>query len=93
MEAKKILKFCIYSKNLSYNPVPAMAGNIIPAIATANAIVAGLAVLRAQGILKGDIENCSSVYLRPKVNHRGQLFVPEKSKYYSLSFIIIHSQI
>ncbi|KPJ02113.1 SUMO-activating enzyme subunit 2 [Papilio xuthus] len=59
--------------------VKSMAGNIIPAIATANAIVAGLAVLRAQGILKGEIESCTSVYLRPKVNHRGQLFVPERT--------------
>ena len=58
-----------------------MAGNIIPAIATANAIVAGLAVLRAQSVLRGEIERCTSVYLRPKVNHRGQLFVPEKSKF------------
>lgn len=57
-----------------------MAGNIIPAIATANAIVAGLAVLRAQAILKGHLASCSSVYLRPKVNHRGQLFVPDQSK-------------
>ncbi|KAI8426546.1 hypothetical protein MSG28_005343 [Choristoneura fumiferana] len=59
--------------------IKSMAGNIIPAIATANAIVAGLAVLRAQAVLSGDIESCSSVYLRPKVNHRGQLFVPEKT--------------
>ncbi|CAF4865150.1 unnamed protein product [Pieris macdunnoughi] len=59
--------------------IKSMAGNIIPAIATANAIVAGLAVLRAQNILKGNIEVCTSVYLRPKVNHRGQLFVPEKT--------------
>ncbi|KAL4706205.1 hypothetical protein ACJJTC_018389 [Scirpophaga incertulas] len=59
--------------------IKSMAGNIIPAIATANAIVAGLAVLRAQGILKEEISNCTSVYLRPKVNHRGQLFVPEKT--------------
>ncbi|CAH4028868.1 SUMO-activating enzyme subunit 2 [Pieris brassicae] len=59
--------------------IKSMAGNIIPAIATANAIVAGLAVLRAQNILKGNIEDCTSVYLRPKVNHRGQLFVPEKT--------------
>ncbi|VVC93684.1 SUMO-activating enzyme subunit 2 [Leptidea sinapis] len=59
--------------------IKSMAGNIIPAIATANAIVAGIAVLRAQSILKGDIETCTSVYLRPKVNHRGQLFVPERT--------------
>lgn len=64
-----------------------MAGNIIPAIATANAIVAGLAVLRAQAVLRGDIQTCTSVYLRPKVNHRGQLFVPEKSK---LPYIITY---
>ncbi|GBP84860.1 SUMO-activating enzyme subunit 2 [Eumeta japonica] len=59
--------------------IKSMAGNIIPAIATANAIVAGLAVLRAQAILKDEIETCTSVYLRPKLNHRGQLFVPEKN--------------
>ncbi|CAK1550629.1 unnamed protein product [Leptosia nina] len=59
--------------------IKSMAGNIIPAIATANAIVAGLAVLRAQNILKGELEACTSVYLRPKVNHRGQLFVPERT--------------
>ncbi|XP_026325163.1 SUMO-activating enzyme subunit 2 [Hyposmocoma kahamanoa] len=59
--------------------IKSMAGNIIPAIATANAIVAGLAVLRAQAILKGDIKTCTSVYLRPKVNHCGQIFVPEKT--------------
>ncbi|CAH2257408.1 SUMO-activating enzyme subunit 2 [Pararge aegeria] len=59
--------------------IKSMAGNIIPAIATANAIVAGLAVLRAQNLLKGETRACTSVYLRPKVNHRGQLFVPEKT--------------
>lgn len=59
--------------------IKSMAGNIIPAIATANAIVAGLAVLRAQAVLREQIENCTSVYLRPKVNHRGQLFVPERT--------------
>ncbi|KAJ2944131.1 hypothetical protein O0L34_g18100 [Tuta absoluta] len=59
--------------------IKSMAGNIIPAIATANAIVAGLAVLRAQAVLSQRIDTCTSVYLRPKVNHRGQLFVPEKT--------------
>lgn len=59
--------------------IKSMAGNIIPAIATANAIVAGLAVLRAHAALRAHLAACSSVYLRPKVNHRGQLFVPEKT--------------
>ncbi|XP_072947217.1 SUMO-activating enzyme subunit 2 [Epargyreus clarus] len=59
--------------------IKSMAGNIIPAIATANAIVAGLAVLRTQTVLRGELDKATSVYLRPKVNHRGQLFVPERT--------------
>ncbi|XP_011568472.2 SUMO-activating enzyme subunit 2 [Plutella xylostella] len=59
--------------------IKSMAGNIIPAIATANAIVAGLAVLRAQAALREQLDACTSVYLRAKLNHKGQLFVPEKT--------------
>lgn len=56
-----------------------MAGNIIPAIATTNAIVAGLVVLHAFRILENNLKACRSVYLRSKLNHRNQLLVPEKN--------------
>jgi ThiF family len=41
--------------------IAAMAGNIIPAIATTNAIIAGLIVMECLKILDGQISKCSSV--------------------------------
>lgn len=58
--------------------IKSMAGNIIPAIATTNAIIAGVVVLHAFRIIKNDLESCKSVYLRPKPNPRNELLVPEK---------------
>lgn len=40
-----------------------MAGNIIPAIATTNAMTAGLCVLQAMKVLKGDYANAKMVFL------------------------------
>jgi ubiquitin-like 1-activating enzyme E1 B len=45
-------------------PVLEMAGNIIPAIATTNAIVAGFIVMRALNLLRNDWERCTNVFLR-----------------------------
>nr|KAF7423656.1 hypothetical protein H0235_008939 [Vespula pensylvanica] len=59
--------------------IKSMAGNIIPAIATTNAIIAGLVVLHAFYILENKLKECRSVYLRLKMNHRNQLLVPEKN--------------
>lgn len=56
-----------------------MAGNIMPAIATTNAIIAGMVVLHAFRVLENNLRACKSVYLRLKMNHRNQLLVPEKA--------------
>ena len=41
-----------------------MAGNIIPAIATTNAIIAGFIVMRAINILNNDWTKCTNVFLK-----------------------------
>jgi ubiquitin-like 1-activating enzyme E1 B len=47
-----------------------MAGNIIPAIATTNAIVAGLCVLQSFKVLRNDFSSTKEVFLSP--------FAPER---------------
>lgn len=55
-----------------------MAGNIIPAIATTNAITAGIVVMRVFRVLMEEYEKCQSVYVRLRPNARNQFMVPEK---------------
>ena len=38
-----------------------MAGNIIPAIATTNAIISGVIVMQALNILNGKLDKCKTV--------------------------------
>uniref|UniRef100_A0A0A9XDS9 SUMO-activating enzyme subunit n=1 Tax=Lygus hesperus TaxID=30085 RepID=A0A0A9XDS9_LYGHE len=57
--------------------IKAMAGNIIPAIATSNAVVAGLIVLFALKVLDSKMEECKTVYLRNCVGSRRAFIAPE----------------
>ncbi|POS87328.1 hypothetical protein EPUL_001031 [Erysiphe pulchra] len=50
--------------------VKQMAGNIIPAIATTNAIVAGLCVLQSFKVLEGDFPSTKEVFLSPFATDR-----------------------
>ena len=56
--------------------VKSMAGNIIPAIATTNAIIAGQIVLEGMKILREDWKKCQFTYLIRQPNHRRRLIVP-----------------
>ncbi|KFY45166.1 hypothetical protein V495_03087 [Pseudogymnoascus sp. VKM F-4514 (FW-929)] len=55
-----------------------MAGNIIPAIATTNAIVAGLCVLQSFKVLRGDYSSTKEVFLSPFASER--LMAYEKTR-------------
>uniref|UniRef100_A0A182NGP2 SUMO-activating enzyme subunit n=1 Tax=Anopheles dirus TaxID=7168 RepID=A0A182NGP2_9DIPT len=57
--------------------IKSMAGNIIPAIATTNAITAGIVVMRAFQVLQEEYDKCNTVYVRLRVNGRNQFIVPE----------------
>ncbi|TDG52680.1 hypothetical protein AWZ03_000913 [Drosophila navojoa] len=57
--------------------IKSMAGNIIPAIATTNAITAGISVLRAFSVLQAKWEQCKAVYARLRLNGRNQFLVPD----------------
>lgn len=56
--------------------IKSMAGNIIPAIATTNAIIAGLIVLQSLKILNGKSRECSTVFLNKQANASKKILVP-----------------
>ncbi|XP_056273712.1 SUMO-activating enzyme subunit 2 [Pseudoliparis swirei] len=71
------LRMHIFSMNMkSLFDVKSMAGNIIPAIATTNAVIAGLIVLEGLKILSGELESCRMIFLNKCPNLRKKLLVP-----------------
>ncbi|KAL2093674.1 hypothetical protein ACEWY4_010986 [Coilia grayii] len=71
------LRMHVFSMNMkSRFDVKSMAGNIIPAIATTNAIIAGLIVLEGLKILSGEMDKCRTIFLNKQPNPRKKLLVP-----------------
>lgn len=71
------LRMHIFSMDMkSRFDVKSMAGNIIPAIATTNAVIAGLIVLEGLKILSGEMESCRTIFLNKCPNVRKKLLVP-----------------
>ncbi|VVC25479.1 Hypothetical protein CINCED_3A023511 [Cinara cedri] len=62
----------------SHFNIKSMAGNIIPAIPTANAIIGGQIVIHGLRVLEGKYPRCQTVYLRGMPNHKGEIIVKDK---------------
>ncbi|XP_067126571.1 SUMO-activating enzyme subunit 2 isoform X2 [Centruroides vittatus] len=71
-----IRAYCFNIPQKNRFDVKSMAGNIIPAIATTNAIIAGLIVLQLLKVLIGKLEECRTIYLNKQPNQRKKLLVP-----------------
>lgn len=71
-----IRAYCFNIPQKNRFDVKSMAGNIIPAIATTNAIIAGLIVLQLLKVLIGKLEECKTIYLNKQPNQKRKLLVP-----------------
>merc|ERR1711962_560240 len=57
--------------------IKSMAGNIIPAIATTNAVIAGCIVIEALKVLNDETKRAKNVFLRKTISARRQILVTE----------------
>ncbi|EYC45512.1 hypothetical protein Y032_0425g1235 [Ancylostoma ceylanicum] len=57
--------------------IKSMAGNIIPAIATTNAIVAGMVVVEAMKIISEELDKLRVVFINRAPNPRGKILVDQ----------------
>ncbi|KAI9286873.1 hypothetical protein BC943DRAFT_275368 [Umbelopsis sp. AD052] len=60
--------------------VKSMAGNIIPAIATTNAVIAGIVVMQAYKILNGQLSQTKRTYLKQVTRRPGLLILEANSE-------------
>ncbi|XP_065900102.1 SUMO-activating enzyme subunit 2-like [Dysidea avara] len=60
---------------LSQFEVKSMAGNIVPAIASTNAVVGGVIVMEALNVISSSIDKCKSTYLRCQPNAQKSVLV------------------
>lgn len=58
--------------------IKAMAGNIIPAIATTNAIAAAMIIIHAKNILRRDVDNYCNAYINYGSSNNRNIFSIEK---------------
>ncbi|KAI7901416.1 uncharacterized protein BX663DRAFT_514346 [Cokeromyces recurvatus] len=61
--ASNLRAYIFHIPTKSLFDVKSMAGNIIPAIATTNAVIAGFVIMKAYGILRGNIKDIPRTYL------------------------------
>lgn len=61
--------------------IKSMAGNIIPAIATTNAITAGIVVMHTFKVLQELYTECKNVYIRLRLTGRNKLFDAETGNF------------
>lgn len=69
---------CFHIPRQSRFEIKSMAGNIIPAIATTNAITAGVVVMHAFRVLMGAETECQNVYMRLRPNARHQIVTRDR---------------
>ncbi|XP_065644204.1 SUMO-activating enzyme subunit 2 [Hydra vulgaris] len=74
--AANIRSFIFHIPVKSRFDIKAISGNIIPAVASTNAIIAGLMVIEVLKLLSGRLYDCRTIFLNKQVKVKKQLLVP-----------------